>query len=52
MKNRGGSRPGAGRPKSEKTKVMRIPISLVPTVEKLIKEKKLSIKMKYPNPLQ
>lgn len=35
----GGARKGAGRPKTkEDTKVMRVPVSLVPKVEKLIKQ--------------
>ena len=46
MKNptHGGKREGAGRPKlpksrkKEKTKVMRIPLSLIETVEKLIED--------------
>lgn len=38
---RGGARKGAGRPKTkEDTKVMRIPLSLVKQVEKLIKRRK------------
>ena len=37
IENRGGVREGAGRPKTkEDTKVMRVPLSLVPNVEKLI----------------
>lgn len=35
----GGKRNGAGRPKKEKTKVMRIPISKVSQVEAIIKER-------------
>jgi hypothetical protein len=34
--NRGGPREGAGRPPGEKTKVMRIPVSKVDEVKKLI----------------
>ena len=33
---RGGSRPGAGRPKGESTKVIRLPLSLVPAVQSLL----------------
>jgi DNA polymerase V len=33
---RGGSRPGAGRPKREPTKVIRLPLSLVPSVQSLL----------------
>lgn len=38
--NRGGKRVGAGRPKQEETKMMRIPSSLVDQVKALIKQKK------------
>jgi DNA polymerase V len=33
---RGGSRPGAGRPKGETTKVIRLPVGLVPAVQSLL----------------
>lgn len=40
MKNKkpthGGARKGAGRPKEEPTKVMRVPLALVPKILKLI----------------
>lgn len=32
----GGARPGAGRPRSEGSKVIRLPVSLVPTVQALV----------------
>jgi len=35
LHNRGGVRIGSGRPKTEETKMMRIPLSLVPAVEGL-----------------
>ncbi len=43
MVRRGGARPGAGRPKSsgkfgESTQVVRVPISLVPEVLKMIED--------------
>lgn len=38
-KHHGGKRKGAGAPKKEPTVVMRIPISKVPAVKKLIKGK-------------
>lgn len=41
---RGGERKGAGRPKGEGTQVMRVPLSLVKKVEKLIKEHKHLLK--------
>jgi len=34
--SRGGSRPGAGRPKGESTKVIRLPVSLVAAVQSLL----------------
>lgn len=37
QKNHGGKRKGAGRPKKEKTKPMRIPLSKVEAVKALIK---------------
>lgn len=37
-KSHGGKRKGAGRPKKEKTKVMRIPVSKVEEVKKIITE--------------
>lgn len=42
MKNKthGGKRKGAGRPKKEKTKVMRVPESKVPEIEKIISKHK------------
>ncbi|MFN7703342.1 MAG: hypothetical protein ACK5OS_01880 [Chryseotalea sp.] len=38
-KKRGGPQPGAGRPKKEPTKLMRIPLSLVDIVTQLINKK-------------
>lgn len=40
--NRGGKRPGSGRKKKEPTKVMRIPVPLVPKVEDMIEKHKNS----------
>lgn len=34
--NHGGQRPGSGRPKGEPSKVIRLPVSLVPTVQALL----------------
>jgi hypothetical protein len=42
-KNYGGKRKGAGRKKREKTKVMRIPESLVSEIENMLKAYKASI---------
>lgn len=36
---RGGAREGAGRPKEEETKVIRVPLSKLDQVKKIIKEK-------------
>lgn len=50
--NRGGKRTGAGRKESEATKVMRIPISLVDEVNKLIQAHNTKAKtMKQPTKL-
>lgn len=40
MKRHGGKRKGSGRPKKEKTKVMRIPVSKVEAVKELIRNVK------------
>jgi len=37
---RGGKRPGSGRKKKEPTKTIRVPISLIEKIDKLIKENK------------
>ena len=35
---KGGAQPGAGRPQKEKTKLVRIPISILTEVEKMVTE--------------
>jgi len=38
-KKRGGARPGAGRPKKEPTKTIRVPVSRLDEIYKLLKAK-------------
>lgn len=41
QENRGGKRPGAGRPKKEPTTTIRIPCILKPIIERYVKTKML-----------
>lgn len=47
---RGGPRPGAGRPSGEPSKVIRLPVSLVPAVQALVASRELPAGATLPHP--
>ena len=52
MSTRGGKRNNAGRPKAEKTKMMRIPESLVEGIKSIIEAHKAGVKVNFDTCIQ